>query len=55
MIEIGMPFSDPWADGPTIQDSSTQALKNGMHTQKLFDQIKSIRDEVTIAYNHGVF
>ena len=48
MIEIGMPFSDPLADGPTIQDSSTQALKNGMHTQKLFDQIKSIRDEVTI-------
>ena len=48
MIEIGMPFSDPLADGPTIQDSSTQALKNGMHTQKLFDQIKSIRNEVTI-------
>lgn len=48
MIEIGMPFSDPLADGPTIQDSSTQALKNGMHTHKLFDQIKSIRNEVTI-------
>lgn len=48
MIEIGMPFSDPLADGPTIQDSSTQALKNGMHTQKLFDQIKSIRNEVSI-------
>ena len=48
MIEIGMPFSDPLADGPTIQDSSTQALKNGMDTQKLFDQIKSIRNEVTI-------
>ena len=48
MVEIGMPFSDPLADGPTIQDSSTQALKNGMHTQKLFDQIKSIRNEVTI-------
>ena len=48
MIEIGMPFSDPLADGPTIQDSSTQALKNGMDTQKLFDQIKSIRNEVSI-------
>ena len=48
MIEIGLPFSDPLADGPTIQDSSTQALKNGMSTAKLFDQIKSIRETVAI-------
>jgi tryptophan synthase alpha chain len=48
MIEIGLPFSDPLADGPTIQDSSTQALKNGMSTEKLFDQIKSIRQKVSI-------
>ncbi len=48
MIEIGLPFSDPLADGPTIQTSSTQALKNGMTTQKLFEQLKDIRRSVTI-------
>ena len=42
MIEIGLPFSDPLADGPTIQASSTQALKNGMTTESLFNQLKSI-------------
>ena len=48
MIEIGLPFSDPLADGPTIQDSSTAALKNGMTTIKLFEQLKNIRKEVNI-------
>ena len=48
MIEIGLPFSDPLADGPTIQASSTQALKNGMTTQLLFDQLKDIRQTVSI-------
>ena len=48
MIEIGLPFSDPLADGPTIQESSTAALKNGMTTAKLFDQIKDIRKTVDI-------
>ena len=48
MIEIGLPFSDPLADGPTIQASSTQALKNGMTTEILFSQIKDIRETVTI-------
>ena len=38
MVEIGLPFSDPLADGPTIQESSTKVLQNGMTTQKLFDQ-----------------
>lgn len=48
MIEIGLPFSDPLADGPTIQASSTQALKNGMSTEVLFNQLKDIRKSVSI-------
>lgn len=48
MIEIGLPFSDPLADGPTIQESSTVALKNGMTSTILFDQIKDIRKSVSI-------
>jgi tryptophan synthase alpha chain len=48
MIEIGLPFSDPLADGPTIQASSTTALHNGMTTQILFDQLKDIRESVNI-------
>ncbi len=48
MIEIGLPFSDPLADGPTIQESSTQALRNGMTTDKLFQQLKDIRKTVKI-------
>lgn len=48
MIEIGLPFSDPLADGPTIQSSSTQALKNGMTTDILFEQLKDIRENVKI-------
>ena len=48
MIEIGLPFSDPLADGPTIQESSTAALKNGMTTKLLFEQLKDIRKSVSI-------
>lgn len=48
MIEIGLPFSDPLADGPTIQASSAQALKNGMTTEVLFNQLKNIRNTVNI-------
>ncbi|HEY4787732.1 MAG TPA: tryptophan synthase subunit alpha [Bacteroidales bacterium] len=48
MIEIGMPFSDPLADGPVIQDSSSKALKNGMSIRLLFEQLKNIRKEVKI-------
>lgn len=48
MIEIGLPFSDPLADGPTIQESSGIALKNGMTTNRLFDQLKNIRKKVSI-------
>lgn len=48
MIEIGLPFSDPLADGPTIQESSTQALRNGMTTNKLFSQLEGIRGHIDI-------
>lgn len=48
MIEIGLPFSDPLADGPVIQESSTKALHNGMSTAVLFDQLKDIRKTVSI-------
>ena len=43
MIEVGIPFSDPIADGPIIQNSSTIAIKNGMNMSLLFDQLKNIR------------
>jgi tryptophan synthase alpha chain len=48
MIEIGMPFSDPLADGPTIQKSSERALENGMSIKLLMEQIKDIRKEVKV-------
>ena len=48
MIEIGLPFSDPLADGPTIQESSRIALENGMSTKKLFEQLEGIRQKVSI-------
>lgn len=48
MIEIGLPFSDPLADGPTIQESSTIAIENGMTTSLLFEQLKEIRKTVQI-------
>ena len=48
MIEVGMPFSDPLADGPVIQSAGTIALKNGMTLKLLLSQLKAIKDEVTI-------
>ena len=48
MVEIGLPFSDPLADGPTIQESSTKALQNGMTTEKLFSQLDNIREQIDI-------
>ncbi len=48
MIEVGIPFSDPVADGPTIQESSTRALKNGMTLKLLMQQLESLREKVSI-------
>src|SRR5674476_1018538 len=48
MIEIGMPFSDPIADGPVIQQSNQKALQNGISLKLLFQQLSDIRDEVKI-------
>ena len=48
MIEIGIPFSDPMADGPVIQEAATCALRNGMSLKRLFDQLEGICLEVTI-------
>ncbi|MDR2773481.1 MAG: tryptophan synthase subunit alpha [Tannerella sp.] len=48
MLEIGIPFSDPMADGPVIQEASTQALRNGMSLRKLFSRLQGIRDSVGI-------
>ena len=47
-IEVGIPFSDPLADGPVIQSAATTALKNGMTLSKLFSQLKAIKDQVEI-------
>ena len=47
-IEVGIPFSDPLADGPVIQSAATQALKNGMNLKTLFDQLRAIKDQVHI-------
>ena len=48
LVEIGIPFSDPVADGPTIQKSNKIALDNGMSVQRLFDQLENIRNKITI-------
>lgn len=48
MIEVGIPFSDPLADGPVIQSAATKALANGMTLRLLFSQLEAIKDEVRI-------
>ena len=48
MVEIGMPYSDPLADGPVIQESSQKAIANGMSIPELFRQLKSLRKEISI-------
>lgn len=48
MIEVGIPFSDPMADGPVIQQAATQSLRNGTTLKKIFTQLKEIKEEVHI-------
>lgn len=48
MVEIGIPFSDPMADGPVIQNAATKALHNGMTLKLLFSQLKDVRKEINI-------
>jgi tryptophan synthase alpha chain len=48
LVELGMPYSDPLADGPVIQASSTQALANGMTIAVLFDQLKDLRKTIQV-------
>lgn len=47
-VEVGIPFSDPLADGPVIQNAATHALRNGMTLRTLFDQLTAIRSQVHI-------
>lgn len=48
IIELGMPYSDPLADGPVIQSSGSKALSNGMTIAKLFEQLKDFRNDISI-------
>ena len=48
MVELGIPFSDPMADGTIIQNAYTKALKNGISLKIIFDQLKGFRDNITI-------
>lgn len=48
MVEIGIPFSDPMADGPVIQSAATKALRNGMTLRKLFSQLENVRETVNM-------
>lgn len=54
MIEIGIPFSDPVAEGGVIQEASMQALAKGVTTDKIFDMVESIRDKVNIPRHYRV-
>ncbi|WP_192346764.1 tryptophan synthase subunit alpha [Algoriphagus sp. Y33] len=48
IIEIGIPYSDPVADGPTIQDSNMIALENGISLKKIFEQLEDFREKISI-------
>ncbi len=48
LLEIGVPFSDPMADGPVVQSSGNESLRNGMSVKKLFAQLKDVRTKASI-------
>ncbi len=48
LIELGIPFSDPTAEGPVIQEASLRALKGGVTTDKIFDLVRSLRRDVSV-------
>lgn len=48
IAEVGFPYSDPLADGPTIQRSSQQAIENGVHLDFIFSELKKVKDEITM-------
>ena len=48
LIELGIPFSDPTAEGPVIQNANVKALKNGITTDKVFELVKVLRKDVTV-------
>ncbi len=60
LIELGIPFSDPMAEGPTIQSANVRALKNGITTDDIFEFVRDIKKEVSIpmvfmTYSNVVF
>ncbi|MDO4975663.1 MAG: tryptophan synthase subunit alpha [Eubacteriales bacterium] len=48
LVELGIPFSDPTAEGPVIQEANIRALKNGVTTDKIFDLVRDLRQDVTV-------
>ena len=48
LIELGIPFSDPTAEGPVIQKANVRALSGGVTTDKIFDLVKELRKDITI-------
>lgn len=48
MVEVGIPFSDPLADGPVVQNAGTVALRNGMTLKLLFQQLEDVKEQVTV-------
>jgi tryptophan synthase alpha chain len=55
LIELGMPYSDPLADGPVIQESGSKAIANGMTIEKLFEQLKGFRSSPSGAGGRGIY
>ena len=52
LIELGIPFSDPTAEGPVIQGANLRALTGGVTTDKIFDMVKEIRQNTQIPLDH---